>query len=60
MFLLNIVVTFLSVMQCQDDLVIDYNDPITRSNKCKTKCVDEGKTYCVNADKTGGECFRSG
>jgi hypothetical protein len=33
-----------------------WNHPITRSNTCKSKCIDEGKNYCVNANRTGGYC----
>ena len=41
----------------QEYEAIDYSDPLTRSNKCKTKCVDLKKNFCTSADKTGGECF---
>ena len=33
---------------------VDFNNPMTRSNKCKTQCIDLNKNYCVNANKNGG------
>ena len=37
--------------------MIDYSDPITRSNKCKTQCIDLGNNFCLSAGKEGGECI---
>lgn len=32
------------------------NDPNSRSNFCKTKCIDEDLIFCPNSQFTGGNC----
>ena len=35
---------------------VDYNDPLTRSNRCKTECIDNDLNYCINENLDGGTC----
>ena len=34
----------------------EYDDPNTKSNKCKTECIDEGFNYCPDSIFQGGKC----
>ena len=34
-----------------------YDKEESKSNLCKTKCIDQDKVYCGNWDYSGGKCY---
>ena len=35
---------------------VDYNEASSRSNRCKTECIDNDLNYCINDNMDGGMC----
>ena len=41
-------------------LYTEMNEEKSKSNLCKEKCIDEGKTFCPNTAWSGGKCCEIG